>query len=375
MKIRKRTWTRGGKTQTGFFMDYYHPVTKKRCRHALSATTKQAATLEAASEWVKIKGNDNPGSCTLGWLLEQHRNRHGIEPSTRLIETRQGNNLIRGLGVMCNLQNITTHALDQYVDWRASESRHNAKPASNATIKKEIALLKQAMRWGSDRNYCIFPAFRTPTLKVTRKKPRFLTPEELSAFINAAGPYFRNLIEFAFYSGMRRSELFRLKWSDVDFKNNRILVHTKKSGRATDTAEDFIFLPPQAMDLLDRHKKLIGLSHEFVFGASGTHTDRNGFETVEPWNIERKLKAIAKRAGIADYGSVSLRTLRHSCATAMLNSGATVPEAAAHLRHRDGGALLLRTYAHAHESGIRNAVNSLDLGTVKAQTKEPKTRK
>ena len=37
----------------------------------------------------------------------------------------------------------------------------------------------------------------------------------------------RNLVKLALYTGMRRSELFSLKWCDIDFNHKKIIV---KSG-------------------------------------------------------------------------------------------------------------------------------------------------
>lgn len=53
------------------------------------------------------------------------------------------------------------------------------------------------------------------------------TPQEQSAVLGALAPQVRNLIQFAFWTGLRTSELIALNWSDIDFL--RGYVHVRKA--------------------------------------------------------------------------------------------------------------------------------------------------
>lgn len=63
--------------------------------------------------------------------------------------------------------------------------------------------------------------------KHKKSKPNPFSMEEIEAILSTAGEYcerFHNLIEFAFFSGLRPEELAGLQWDNVDFKRDQVSI-------------------------------------------------------------------------------------------------------------------------------------------------------
>lgn len=84
------------------------------------------------------------------------------------------------------------------------------------------AVLRTAVKWGHLPEN---PAHGVdmPTLKCVR--PRWaLTPEQAKRLLDALSPLPRTLVELAILSGLRRGELFALRWKCLDLTNRVLMV-------------------------------------------------------------------------------------------------------------------------------------------------------
>lgn len=84
------------------------------------------------------------------------------------------------------------------------------------TVKHILAELKRIVNWGVDRGLCIGPGFKIRLPKVNNLKTEDLTPDQLQALIQAieTDPHRQagDIMKFVLYTGMRRGEIFKLKW-------------------------------------------------------------------------------------------------------------------------------------------------------------------
>ena len=101
-----------------------------------------------------------------------------------------------------------------------------------STRNRHLAMLKSmfqsAIKWGLMREN---PAKGIPKLRETGARTRFLDQDEVRVLLEAADESFRPILVTALHTGMRRSELLNLRWSDVDFGNRIIMVRESKSGK------------------------------------------------------------------------------------------------------------------------------------------------
>lgn len=88
-------------------------------------------------------------------------------------------------------------------------------------------------------------------IKHRSKRGEALTVSEQREFLQrVSGHYMRNLFEFYLYTGVRRCEALSLRWSDVDFESESILI------RGTKTLASFRCLDmlPRVREILQRQK-------------------------------------------------------------------------------------------------------------------------
>ncbi len=111
-----------------------------------------------------------------------------------------------------------------------------------------------------------------------------------------------NIMRLALFTGMRRGELFRLRWNHVDFRNGIITLVDTKSGR-----DRRIPMNDAARDLLQRLPR----TSELVFPS------RNGRQRTD---IRKAVDKIKKAAGLpSDFRP--LHGLRHIYASTLASSG------------------------------------------------------
>ena len=163
------------------------------------------------------------------------------------------------LGATFPLAELSHAALQRHIDRRAKRG------IAPVTIKKEISTLRAAWNWGR-RNKLVEPEWPGGGLvyhKVSEKPP-FQTREEIERQISAGGltpeqtrelwqalyltkaemdealeiiraeaahPWIHPMAATAAFTGARRSELIRMRVSDVDFAANVVVVREKKRVR------------------------------------------------------------------------------------------------------------------------------------------------
>ncbi len=143
--------------------------------------------------------------------------------------------------------------------------------------------------------------------KVRNETTEDLTPEQLEALMLAMAEdsniQAANLMRLALFTGMRRGELFRLKWNNVDFERGFILLVDTKGG-----GDQKIPLNEAARDLLTRHPR--GASpYVFPGRGGGQRTD-----------IRKQVDRIKVRAGLPKEFR-PLHGWRHVYASMMVSSG------------------------------------------------------
>lgn len=226
------------------------------------------------------------------------------------------------------------------------------KPFSQATIKHQIVLLSRlynlARRWGiyNGEN----PVDRVEKPRLDNQRTEFLSDEEVDRLLKtlATWPCKETVafVKFTLYTGLRRSEVFKLTWEDVDFSRSMITLREPKGGK-TQT----IPISAQALEVL----KGIEQTSPFVFPGKGgqQRTDFKG-----PW------RRIRKTAGLPD--NFRFHGLRHHFASTLVSSGVDLSVIQALLTHKD--ARTTQRYAHLSPGAMRDAaLKSGDLLTPKGE--------
>jgi integrase len=121
---------------------------------------------------------------------------------------------------------ITKHTTEEY-----RKSRKEADPdLKDATLNRDIAVLRRVFNWALDREIILVnPLIRVPMVRERRvKKPIVSLPHE-ELILAHAKPHLKALVIAALDTGMRRGELFRQIWKDVDCAGGLLYVTQSKT--------------------------------------------------------------------------------------------------------------------------------------------------
>lgn len=231
------------------------------------------------------------------------------------------------------------------------------KKKSPQTVKHVLALLKRVIKFGTDRGLCAPLGFAINLPRVDNRKTEFLAADEIKRLLEAiekdthpqAGP----MMLMALYTGMRRGELFKLQWRDIDTENGFITIREPKGGKS------------QKIPLNDGARAVLNKLHRgkspYVFAG------REGKQRVD---INKALNAI-KTAAKLPAGFRPLHGLRHHFASMLASSGAvdlyTLQKLLTHKDHR-----MTERYAHLHDDTLKRASNLAGSIIQKAARKKKK---
>ncbi|MBA4395152.1 MAG: integrase, partial [Desulfobacca sp.] len=159
------------------------------------------------------------------------------------------------------------------------------KGKSPQTVKLTLSLLRRIINFGVKRQLCNPFSFHLEMPKVNNLKTEDLNPEQLARLLGAieqdANVQAANFMKLALFTGMRRGELFRLQWQDLDFERGFIHIRDPKGGQ-----DQKIPLNEPARALIVSHPRT---DSPFVFPG------RNGGRRVD---INKQVNRIKRMAGL-----------------------------------------------------------------------------
>jgi integrase len=212
------------------------------------------------------------------------------------------------------------------------------KEKAPQTVKSIMALLKRISNFANDKRLCKGIDFKITLPKVSNQKTEFLSEEELKRLLNAikedTNPHAGPIMLIALYTGMRKSEILRLEWKDIDFEHGFIHIRGPKGGQ-----DQKIPLNEAAKEVFEKLPR----THELIF--PGVHGLRTG--------IYHAIGAIKKKAGLPkDFRP--LHGLRHHYASMLASSGKVdLYVLQKLLTHKSP--IMTQRYAHLRDEALKKA--------------------
>jgi integrase/recombinase XerD len=214
------------------------------------------------------------------------------------------------------------------------------------TVVNQVAALRfffvKTLKRHQFRDFLPYPQHR-------RRLPTVLSREEVSRLINAAGTLFRRTLLMTLYgTGMRRTELARLKVDDIDSQRMIIRVVAGKGGKDRDL--------PLSPALLETLREYWRWRKPKLYLFPTRTLDRRLDQPISDKTVWIACSEAARRAGISKR--VTPHTLRHSWATHLLEAGTDLRTIQVLLGHGD-----LETtaqYLHLSQRHLQAVTNPLD---------------
>ena len=262
-----------------------------------------------------------------------------------------------------------------YEEWK---KQMNANPNLGTNTKNDIlkffkSILNYGITW---HNLNFMSTYRKITNFTNpnelRKEMEFYTYEEFQQFISCADDLrYKCLFETLYYCGLRCGEARGLTWRDIDFSKKKMKINKQVQNKKTERVNEYYIAAPKTRDSnrvlpicdellehLSEYKNELSKFRNFndsmfIFG------EDNGIRPFDPKKVRIVCKKIADNA---DLKHIRLHDFRHSCASLLINSGASVTMVAKYLGHTKID-VTLNTYTHMFQSaldGVLDIINNLD---------------
>jgi len=190
-----------------------------------------------------------------------------------------------------------------------------------ATVNRVFTLLRflfnKAIAWGHLK---ASPCKGVKQLRENNERVRFLTEEELGRLLEAAGqtrnPWLRPLITVAVNTGLRRGELFNLRWADVDLERRILTLQETKDGT---TAR--VPFNDEVLFTLTALPRVAGNPYVFPGNTASGRLD----------NVGTSWQTALREAGITDF---RFHDLRHTFASHLVMAGVDMNTVRELMRHK-----------------------------------------
>ncbi|HEU5352227.1 MAG TPA: tyrosine-type recombinase/integrase [Terracidiphilus sp.] len=193
-----------------------------------------------------------------------------------------------------------------------------------------------------------------------RKVPHILLVDEIRKLLDAVDPLSCVLIFLDATTGLRQSELFGLRWGDIDFTGGEIIVarsvvHGNISNCKTESSMKPVPLSPALAKMLEKWKaetKYPG-PEDWVFASNSAKGTRPMWGQTF---MRKRIHPVAKQLGITKQ--IDWHTFRHSYSTLLRSLGTDIKVQQDLLRH-SSARTTLDTYTQAVTPAKRAAQDAV----------------
>lgn len=287
-------------------------------------------------------------------------------PSTVKNDKSRLNNLRAEFGNK-KVSEISEHQLTTYLERRKDKTVVRIKDGTRyeqkinvCTVNRELTTIKLIFKFAEDKGYIAtnpaqkiipFPIVHNHGDFYTFNERRGLTEEELYRLLEACklsdNPILYEIVKVAVLSGLRKGELQRLTWDDVDFRRNLLRVRQTKTKT--------VFYKPMPDEL---REVLLALRNKYPHA----HYVFCNSDDTAYGDWRRSFKTACKWAGLKD---VCFHMLRHTCFSILGDKGYSDLEIQAYSGHKSLS--MVRRYTHISPKHVQQMADSLGAKVVQLE--------
>jgi integrase len=246
-----------------------------------------------------------------------------------------------------HLRGITHGDIRDFRAERLATETKAKKQRSVAAVNRELEKLRRLLNIAEREGWILRNPMRSgdPLVSVAdeRKRGRILTRDEelrlLAACDNRYRKHLRPILICALDTGMRRGEIFGLRWSDLDFEER---VLTIRAFNTKTMKERQVSLTTRLAIELDKlWEGSPKVKDQLVFGFTN--------------NVKKSFTSVRREAGLPD---IRFHDLRHTAATRLVAAHLPLPEVGRVLGHTQANTTY--RYVNANIETTRRAAAALD---------------
>lgn len=247
----------------------------------------------------------------------------------------------------CLLSEIKSSHIAQKRDKLLSQDTFYKKPRSSTTVVRYIASLSHAFsiavkewEWMDENPVCKINKPQLPQGRI-----RFLDKFEKDRLLKVCklsdSTYLFAIVVLALSTGMRKGEILNLKWNDIDFQRNSIVIQTTKNGER-------------------RMVPLVGLSYELLKNLDSNGKSNLVFPSNKDLSIPIDIRSAWDNAlRKAEIPNFKFHDLRHTAASYLAMNQASLLEIGALLGHKT--IQMTKRYAHLSNNHVQDIAEKLSV--------------
>jgi integrase len=239
---------------------------------------------------------------------------------------------------------ITSFIVERYKNQLLKTPTKRGTPRNKKSVNRNLAALSRIFRLAIQKKV----AGENPVKDVTRfpegqGRVRYLTDDErvrILAALEDQLEYVQDFVLLAMNTGMRFSEINKLKAEEIDWSRREILLPAPKSQRP-----ERVPINQKAAEILQR-----------LSPKSGTGYLLLNPKTKKPYgSLKKSIRTLCQQAEIENF---TFHSFRHDFATELVENNVNLAVIASILRHKDIKTTM--KYAHAKDDSRHSAVRKIE---------------
>lgn len=203
------------------------------------------------------------------------------------------------------------------------------------------AFFNKAIEWG----YLESNPLKKMKLKVPENHPVFINVVELQKICDQETELmFKQIYEFAFYTGTRLSEIVNLEWSDINLERREMQVRNKDGYTTKSKRERTIPMNEKVFAILTT----LTNNSNYIFSYKEKQIDKT--------SLSKRFKECVRDSGLGE--KIHFHTLRHSFASSLVQRGVNLFHVQKLLGHSD--IKTTQVYSHLRQEDLIKAIQTLD---------------